>query len=467
MLVPKIIYTVFIASLGYFLALTIYYLFLAAVGSIEEMKRSMAGESEDYSLFYFSSLKLPVSIILPAHNEEDWIADSLQSLLNVNYPEFEIIVVNDGSTDGTFDILNKILKLRPVDAIYIKHYKDGRLRGVLKSELYSNVTVIDKDRGNKKAGAVNAGLNIAKHEYICVIDADTVLERDALLKVMAQVEKEPDKVIGVGSYFGLINGFKIKNGTIMDRSCSYNPIVAYQNIEYIRSFIGNRLAWSRYNAMPNVAGGFGVWRKDILYELGGFSAEFTCEDIELTFRAHDYIVKNKDKEYRIAMLPFYVGWTEGPDNIPALIMQRNRWQRVVNETVWRYKYMTCNPKYGAFGFLAMPYFVLYEVLGVFMEIISIAFVAAGWALGVLNINIFLAYLLFMLLSQSFVSLLSMLAFVEGQRLFKMRYIAYLIMLTLTEFLFYRWIISISKIIGTISSLRGIKSYDQYARSKRA
>ena len=466
MLAAKIIYAVFVASLGYFVILTIYYIFLAVVGSIEEMKKAMEGESEDYSLFYFSSLKLPVSIILPAHNEEDWITDSLQSLLNINYPEFEIIVVNDGSTDGTFDILNNILKLKPVDVVYIKHYKDGRLRGVLKSENYPNVTVIDKDAGNKKAGAVNAGLNMAKHEYICVLDADTILERDALLKVMAQVEKEPDKVIGVGSYFGLVNGFKIKNGAIMDRSCSYNPIVAYQNIEYIRSFIGNRLAWSRYNAMPNVAGGFGVWRKDVLYELGGFSGEFTCEDIELTFRAHDYIVKNKGKGYKIVMLPFYVGWTEGPDNIPALIMQRNRWQRVVNETVWRYKYMTCNPKYGFFGFMAMPYFVLYEVLGVFIEIVSIAFVAAGWALGVLNINIFMAYLLFMLLSQSFVSLLSLLAFVEGQRLFKIRYIVYLIMLTLTEFFFYRWIISLSKIIGTISSLRGIRSFDQYDRAKR-
>lgn len=128
--------------------------------------------------------------------------------------------------------------------------------------------------------------------------------------------------------------------------------------------------------------------------------------------------------------------------------------------------MTFNPKYGFFGFLAMPYFVLYEVLGVFVEVISIGFVTAGWAMGVLNINIFLVYLLFMLLSQSFVSLLSMLAFVEGQRLFKMRYIGYLLMLTLTEFFVYRWIISISKVLGAISSLRGIKSYDQYDRAKR-
>ncbi|MDP3729956.1 MAG: glycosyltransferase [Candidatus Omnitrophota bacterium] len=466
MFTPSIIYAVFIASLGYFVILTAFYLFLTLIGSFEAVRRESQGAEEDSSLFYLATLKLSVSIIMPARNEEKWISDSLKSLINLNYPKFEIIVVNDGSTDKTFEKLNDLLDLKPVNLMYVHHYKDGKVREILRSDKYPNITVINKESGHKKAGASNAGLNIAQYDYICVTDADTILERDSLLKVMAQVKKDPDKIIGIGSYFGLVNGFKIKEGAIIDRSFSYNPIVAYQNIEYIRSFIGNRLAWSKYNAMPNVAGGFGVWRKDVLYELGGFSAEFTCEDIELTFRVHDYMAKNKDKGYKIVMLPFYVGWTEGPDNLPALIMQRNRWQRVVNETVWRYKYMTCNPKYGAFGFLAMPYFVLYEALGVFMEVISIAFVTAGWLMGVLNINIFLAYLLFMLLSQSFVSLLSMLAFVEGQRLFKMRYIAYLIMLTLTEFFFYRWIISAAKIIGTISSLRGVKSYDQYVRSKR-
>ena len=315
MFLPKVIFVVFVASLGYFLILTVYYIFLALIGSSEEAKRARQNEEENYSLFYLSPLKIPVTVILPAHNEEEWIADSLKSILNLNYPQFEVIVVNDGSTDNTFDVLNGILGLRQTDVMYIKHYKDGRVRGVLKSERYPNVTVVDKDIGNKKAGAVNAGLNLAKYDYVCIIDADTVLERDALLKVMAQVQREPDKVIGVGSYFGLVNGLKIKDGAIMERSFSYNPIIAYQNIEYIRSFIGNRLAWSKYNAMPNIAGGFGVWRKDVLYELGGYSTEFTCEDIELTFRAHEYVVKNKEKGYKILMMPYCSGWTEGPSNI--------------------------------------------------------------------------------------------------------------------------------------------------------
>lgn len=467
MSVPTVIYTVFVASLAYFLAVMVYYIFLALVGSLEEMRKTLQGEGEDYSLVYFSTLKIPVTFILPAHNEEEWIADSLKSLINLNYPEIEIIVVNDGSTDETLGILNELLKLTPVDTIYTKHYKDGRVRGILKSEKYSNVTVIDKDAGHKKAGAVNAGLNLAKNDYVCVMDADTILERDALIKVMAQIGREPDKIIGAGSYFGLVNGFKIKDGAIMERSFSYNPIVAYQNIEYIRSFVGNRLAWSRYNAMPNVAGGFGVWRKDILYELGGFSKDFTCEDIELTFRAHDYMAKNRGKGYRIIMLPFEVGWTEGPSNISSLISQRNRWQRVTDETVWKYKYMTFNPKFGMFGFLTMPYFIIYESFGVFIEVLSVAMIAAGWWMRVLDVRIFLAFFLFMALSQAFVSLLSILAVVERRRPFKLGYTMYLVLLTCVEFFFYRWIISVARISGTIDFFRVKKSFDQYSRAKRA
>ncbi|MBP7056753.1 MAG: glycosyltransferase family 2 protein [Candidatus Omnitrophica bacterium] len=461
------IYTIFLLSLAYFLILTLYYIFLALVGSMEELRKMIQGEDEDYSLLYFSPLQMAVTFVVPARNEEEWIADSLKSIINIDYPTFEVVVVNDGSTDKTMDILNGLLKLTPIDMMYAKHYSDGRVRGVLKSEKYPNITVVDKDAGNKKAGAVNAGLNLARTEYVCIIDADTILERDSLKKVMAQIAKEPDKIIGAGSYFGLVNGFKIKDGTIMEHSFSYNPLVAYQNIEYMRSFIGNRLAWSRYNAMPNVAGGFGIWRKDILYELGGYSKEFTCEDIELTFRAHDYVTKNKEKGYKIIMLPYNVGWTEGPSTIPALISQRNRWQRVTNETIWHYKYMALNPKFGFFGFLTMPYFILYECLGVFIEVISVSLVAAGWIMGVLNLNVFIAFFLFMLLSQSFVSLLSILTIVEHRKIFKLRYVMYMTMLALTEFFFYRWLISVAKILGTIDFFLSKKQYDQYERPKRA
>jgi cellulose synthase/poly-beta-1,6-N-acetylglucosamine synthase-like glycosyltransferase len=467
MFAHSFIYFVFLASLAYFLALTAYYVFLAFVASMEGARKEAEGAGEDYSLVYFSTFRLPVSFVIPAHNEQEWICDCLRSILNLNYPEIEVVVVNDGSTDKTLAVLDAMLKLEPVDMMYVRHYKGGPVRKIYKSRAHPNVTVVDKESGNKKAGAVNSGLNVAKNDFICVLDADTVLERDSLLKVMAQVEKDPDHIIGVGSYFGLVNGLKVREGTVTEYSFSYNPLIAYQNIEYIRSLIGNRMGWSRYNATPNVAGGFGIWRKDILYELGGFSKDYTCEDLEFTFRAQDHAARHPEKGYRIIMLPFYAGWTEGPSNIKSLVSQRNRWQRVVIETSLKYAYMTFNPWYGHFGFLVLPYYIFYEVLGVFAEIISVAFVAYGAFAGILDWGVFCAFFLLMVLSQSFISLLCLLTFLEGERLFKPRYIAYLVFLSVVEFFWYRWIISAAKISGTWDFLRNKRSFDRYARPKRA
>ena len=451
---------------GYFLILLVYYAFLIIVGLGEERRRWWQNITDDYPLVYFSSFTLPVSVIIPARNEEEWIRNTILSVINLNYPQFEAVVVDDGSTDRTFEILNETLDLKPVTVHYVKHFKDGQVYSIMKSMKYPNVTVISKSPGLKKAGAVNAGLNIVRYKYVCVMDADTILEPDSLLKVMTQVERDPEKVIGIGSYFGLVNDFVIKDGRILDYYFSYNPLVAYQNMEYIRSFFGNRIAWSAFNAMPNVAGGFGLWRKDVLYEMGGYSADFTCEDIEITFRAHDYIVKNKDKGYKILMLPYYVGWTEGPSNIKSLVSQRDRWQRVVNETAWSYKYMLFNPRYKWMGLLTMPYFLIYEVMGVFIETISISVVTASWIIGILDVRVFLAYFLLMLLSQSLISVMSLFAFVRDQKVFRLKYVVYLLFLSLIELFWYRWIISFAKLLGTIKFLFGYKTYDQYVREKR-
>jgi len=462
-----IFYAAFIVFFSYFVILTAYYTFLALIGLPETRKRVQESRNEDYPMFYSSSFAIPVSVVIPAHNEEDWIRDCVMSVLNLDYPKFEVIIVDDCSSDATPKILNEMLELFPVDILYTKHYKDGKVESILKSAKYPNVTVMRKSESSlKKAGTVNAGLNLARYEYVCVLDADTILEPGALLKVMAQTQKDPEHTIGIGSYFGLSNGIKIKDGRIIERTFSYRPIVAYQNLEYIRSFIGNRLAWSRFNATPIVAGGFSVWRSDVLYDVGGYSAEFTCEDIEITFRAHEYMFLNRDKGYNIEMLPYYVGWTDGPATIGSLISQRERWQRVINETVVKYRHMICNPKYGAFAFLTLPYFVLYEMLGVFFEITSIGFVAFGAFAGILDIKVFFAFLVLMLLSQCLVSLISILVFVRSQRIFRARYVAYLVFLSIVELFWYRWLLSAAKVVGTYRFLRGKKTFDQYKRSER-
>jgi len=463
----RISYILFFVFFGYFVLVMVYYLLLSLIGLREGRVRAKEGAEEDYAMAYFSSLAIPVSIVMPARNEEGWIRDSLYSILKLNYPDFEVIIVDDGSSDRTPEILDNILKLKPIDMPYVKHYKDGMVREILVSSVYPNVKVISKHPGVKKAGAVNAGLNIARNKYVCVIDADTVLEPDSLLRVMAHVEREPEKIIGVGSYFGISNGIKVDKGRITNKSFSYNPLIAYQNLEYIRSFMGNRIAWSKFNAMPTIAGGFGIWRRDILYELGGFSSDFTCEDIELTFRAHDYAAKNKEKGYKILMLPYIVSWTDGPNTVPSLIVQRNRWQRVTNETAWRYKYMFMNPRYGLFAFITLPYFILYEVFGVFFEVSSIVLAIIGWVNGVFDTAMFLAFLALMLLCQAIMTLSSIFAFINTQRVFKVGYILYLTLLAMVEFFCYRWIISIARITGTIDYFMGKRGFTQYEREKRS
>ena len=457
-----ILHITFIIFLSYFIIQTIFYLFFAVFGLFQSRKRAYQFKEEDSRALFSTHFSLPVSIILPAHNEEKWIANSLKSILTLNYPEFEIIVVNDGSTDRTQEILNEILLLGQFDKAYTDQFNSGKIHEVYKSVNYPHVTVINKTGGFKKAGAVNAALNFARYKYVCVIDADTIIEPDALLKVMIQVEKDPDKIIGVGSYFGLVNGFKIKDGLILEKSFSFSPLIAYQNLEYIRSFMSSRLSWSAFNAMPCVAGGFGIWRRDVVMQLHGYETGFSSEDIELTFHAHDHMVKNK-KDYQILMLPYYVGWTEGPSTIPSFILQRNRWQRVINETLWRYRHMLFNLKYKWFGFFTFPYYLLFEVFGVFIEVASIGILTWAWLIKMLDVKIYLGFLLFMVLIQAFISLSVLFIFIRDQRLFRLRYTCYLIMLSFLELFLYKWVSITAKILGMADYCRGVRAYEQYKR----
>ena len=455
----------FVVFLGYYVLQAIYSIVLSAVGLFEERRRQRQDQAELYASLTASSFAIPLSVILPAHNEELWIEDSVMSVLNQRYAQLEIIIVDDGSTDRTMDILRERFDLEHVSNPYKDHFKSGKLKGIYRSRSHPNLSVLCKEKGGKKAGTVNAGINIAKYKFVCVMDTDTVLEEDALLKVMAHIQKDPARIIGIGSYFGLVNGFEIKQGRIVNRRFNYNPVIAYQNLEYIRTFIGNRIAWSRWNVMPNIAGGFGVWRRDVLMELGGYNTEFSSEDMELTFRAHDYMARHSGKGYRIEMLPYCIGWTEGPGDVRSLIKQRNRWHRVVLETIWHYRRMLLNPRYGWFGFITIPYFLLYECLGLYIEMVCYGLTAWGFFNGFIDGWQFAGIFVFMILVQSLVSLIPMLTYIHDQRLFRVKDSLYLTGLSFLELLWYRWLLTWAKIQGTFDYFRGFRDYDMVARNR--
>jgi biofilm PGA synthesis N-glycosyltransferase PgaC len=457
--------TLFLFFLAYFLLLTAYYAFCGLIALFEVHRRARQHVLEDYTILSESAFTLPVSILMPAHNEEDWILDSVKSALQQEYPEVEIIVIDDGSTDTTLSILDKEFSLKPISDTIGPNFSYGTIKQIFKSDKDSRLKVISKTSGFKKAGALNAGVALAKYPYVCVADADTILETDALPKVMAHIIKDPENIVGAGGYFGLVNGCVIKEGRIIDHQFSFNPILAYQNLEYLRSFISMRSAWSWLNATPIIAGGFSIWRKDILIETGGFSPEFSSEDLEITFRIRDHMVKG-NLPYRIIALPYYVGWTEGPATRIDLIRQRNRWQRCMLEAITTYKHAIGNPRYGNFGLSTLPYFLLYESLGTFFEIASIALTLLGCIAGFLSFGLLLALFVLMSLSQTMILLVSLYVFVRDQKVFKPRMIAYLIFLSFIELFWYRWLISIAKIAGTLDFLRGKKQFDRYDRQKR-
>ncbi|MFH1017287.1 MAG: glycosyltransferase family 2 protein, partial [Pseudomonadota bacterium] len=333
------------------------------------------------------------------------------------------------------------------------------------SRNHPNLIVADKANGKTHADAVNVGLNLSRHRYVLFVDADTVLEKDAILKTVRLALRNPKEVVGVGSTIGISNGLDIREGEIRNYRASNQILPNLQVLEYLRAFLVNRLSWSRANYNMCVSGAFCLWRRDVLIDMGGFRRDFSCDDLEMTFRVHQHFRRAKIP-YQILSLPDPVCWTEAPSKTYALYLQRHRWQRVTNEVSFHYFKMLFNPRYGTTGLLGAPYFLLAEVLGPWIELFSYLLVPIGWAFGLLDFN---ALGLFLLCSAGLTSLLSLAALA----LFDASYETYrpidifrLSISSAAEYLGFRQILSIARFMGSIASLFGVKSWNKFERERR-
>ena len=253
---------------------------LLLVAAVENRMRIRETRAESTRTVAGSRFTIPVSVIVPMRNEEVLAAGVVEALLGLEYPEYEVIVVNDGSTDRTLDILREAYALEPFERFTRRVFETEVVHAIYRSATHPGLTVIDKASRGSKADALNCGLNYAKYRYVCCVDGDTMYARDALLRSMRLVQSDPAMIIGVTSQIVVAahpERSYAESGGLVQASLIQN----FQHIEYLRAFLNDRLAWSRLGFMLCASGAFAVYRRDVIDEVGGFSRDFTCEDIEL------------------------------------------------------------------------------------------------------------------------------------------------------------------------------------------
>ena len=460
------VHVVVLVCLGYLGLIYVSYFGLATIGLVENAVRRRESAAQDYEGLAASRFTIPVSVILAAYNEESAISATVRSLLELDYPEFEVIVVNDGSTDGTLDRLRTDFALDPV-AVFVRRLLESEpVRSTYRSVEHPRLVVLDKANGGK-ADALNAGLNSARYRYVCGVDADTVFSPDALLKGMRLVMPDPANIIGVTSHLTIaLDPSETMAEPPGRRRVPSRNFVAFQHLDYLRAFFNNRLAWSRLNFMLCAVGAFQIWRRDVLEEVGGYARGFTCEDIELTFRVHERYLRT-GKPYKILCLPDNVGTTEGPDSVRKLISQRERWQRVIDESVWHYRRMLFNPRYKTVGLLGMPFYLFSEVLAPVFELAAFASLVAAVALGVFSWTTFVLTLGVIAFANGALTAVAILADDLQSRLYRVRDVARLLVLAPLDLFVYRPILVWARLKGTWRFLRGDKGWYKFERNARS
>jgi cellulose synthase/poly-beta-1,6-N-acetylglucosamine synthase-like glycosyltransferase len=378
-------------ALAYFAVLNLLYLAFTSIAWSEVTRHLRARESFAADETFASPLTPGVSVLLPAFNEEAGIVESVYSLLSLRYPRLEIVVVNDGSTDGTLGRLRAEFDLVPVRKALRRSIPTKPVRAAYVSRRNPSLCVVDKENGGK-ADALNCGVNAALHPYVCAIDADALIEEEALLRVAAPILEDPDRVAATGGIVRIANGCTIDHGRVTSVALPTSRLATLQVVEYFRAFLIGRVGWSKLNALLIISGAFGLFRRSLVEAVGGYWTDTVGEDVELVVRLHRYL-HERDEEYTIAFVPDPVCWTEAPEDLRTLSRQRRRWHRGLAQTLWRHRRMLGNPRYGLLGLVAFPYFALFELLGPIVEILGPVATVYWWWRGELSTMFLVAFLI--------------------------------------------------------------------------
>lgn len=439
-----------LAAFSYFALLNASYIAFAGLAWRRVRRHASAPSTTDEVLAW--PLTPAVSVLLPAYNEEAQIVDSVRSLLALRYPFHEVIVVNDGSTDATLARLEHAFGLVPAERALRESPSSTPLRRSYVSSRHPNLCVLDKPNGGK-ADALNLALRAAHHPYVCSVDADAVLEADALARVIRPVIEDPDRVVAVGGIVRIANGCEIDDGRVTRVALPQSRLALIQVLEYFRAFLIGRTGWSRLGCLLIISGAFGLFRRDEVQAAGGYASGTVGEDAELVLRLHRRLRERGDG-YRIEFVPDPVCWTEAPQTWKGLARQRRRWQQGMAETVWRHRRMLLNPSYGALGFLALPYFVLFELAGPVFELVGLPATICGVAIGAFDLTFLLAFGVVAVLLGVVISFVGIaLEELTFRRHVGVRELVRLLAFSVVEQFGYRQAVEVMRLLGTVDALR--------------
>lgn len=333
----------------------------------------------------------PVTILIAMHNEEKVVLRSIRSALATEYPFFEVIIINDGSTDGTLQKVIDTLGLKKIDRVYRTFLKTEPVKGFYYSLETPNLLVIDKERGGK-ADALNCGINVSRSPYFCSLDADSLLEKDALIRVMTPLLDSSVPVVASGGVVRIINGLRLTNDIEIEKiELPDNTLLLFQIVEYIRGFLFGRVGWDTLGSLLILSGTFSLFQKASVVEAGGFMVGNVSEDMEMIVRLHRHMLKKK-KPYRIRFVSDPICWTEAPDDLKMLGRQRRRWHLGLIQSICQNKEMMFNPQFGRIGMAVLPYYALFEILGPVIEVLGYLFVIISFFIGILSLNFLLLFL---------------------------------------------------------------------------
>jgi cellulose synthase/poly-beta-1,6-N-acetylglucosamine synthase-like glycosyltransferase len=255
--------------------------------------------------------------------------------------------------------------------------------------------VLDKENGGK-ADALNAALAAAAYPFVCAIDADAMLEEDALIRVAKPMLDDPQLVAAAGGIVRIANGCRVDHGRVVEVGLPRSPLATLQVVEYFRAFLVGRMGWSSLQSLLIISGAFGLFRRSLVEAVGGWRTDTVGEDVELVVRLHRYL-RDRGEEYRIEFVPDPVCWTEAPEDLRTLGGQRRRWQRGLAETLWRHRGVLLRPRYGVLGLVAFPYFVVFELLGPLIQLVGLPVTIYAFATGRLSFAFLIGFLVVSLL----------------------------------------------------------------------